>query len=136
MPSIYDDLLADPIAFAAEVFSDLDLHDIPGEHPAELWHQRDEAFRLVARAARTPGADLHRYLGEAQDRSNDLALSLFHHGLDVGVTLEQFRQGLLACQAALQRPTRNPDVWSHLERLRGELDELDRRAAGGDDEAA
>ncbi len=132
MPSIAHDLLTDPIAFAAEVFSDLDLHDIPGEHPAELWHQRDESFRLVDRATRTPGADLRRYLGEAQDRSNDLAMSLFHHGLDIGVTLELFRQGLLACRTSLQRPTHNPDVGSHLDRLRAELDMLDRRAAKGE----
>ncbi len=136
MPSIAHDLLTDPTAFAADVFSDLNLHDLPGEHPAELWQQRDEAFRLVARAARTPGADLPRYLGEAEDRSNDLALSLFHHGLDVGATLELFRQGLLACRTSLQRPTHNPDVRSHLDRLRAELDVLDRRAVVGDDEAA
>src|SRR5215210_9050485 len=107
MTSIARDLLTDPIAFAVETFSDLDLIDFPGEQPADLWRQRDEAFALVARAARTPGADLGRFLGEAQDRSNDLAMSAYHHGIDLGVVLEGLRQGLLACRATLQRPTHN-----------------------------
>ncbi len=95
-----------------------------------------ETLRLLVRAARTPAADVQRFIGAATDRSNDLALSLYSHGVDLGVVLEQLRQGLLACRAGLQRPTSNPDTADYLARHRAELDALDRRAAVGDDEAA
>lgn len=122
------DLLNDPMEFVQDAWSDLigcgSLDSIfMGDAPRPMWNNRDEAFRLIRLAAVTPGADVSRYVGEAQDASNNLATHQYHLGLELGAVLEQLRQGLIACLASMETPhAHDASDKTHLAKLRAELE--------------
>ncbi len=63
-----------------------------------------EAFQLARLAARTPGADMKRHIGQAMDAGNDAETEAASFGMELGALLEQLRVGLVAFLQRIERP--------------------------------
>lgn len=118
------DLLNDPVAFAAEVYSSLAGNALeclfPRENPSAI--AAFDAARALVRETAAAGGDVDRALNYVSDAAYGMASDAESRGMDLGVAFECFRQALIG--ALTPRVTHEGNNRSNLEAIERQREQL------------